>query len=121
MESINVMIDDSANLSVSTPKEEEISMSPLVSKEVTNISSEMSPDEITKNQIVNTESRIEDVEINRKQHSSRIHKNHPSSNIIGDLEEGVLTRKKDKVNYLEMINNVCFTSLVEPKKCQRSS
>lgn len=34
---------------------------------------------------------------------------------IGDLTEGVITRRKDPVNYLEMIENVCFTSKIEPK------
>lgn len=47
--------------------------------------------------------------------ASKVCKNHPSSNIIDNLEEWVTTKRKDKVNYLEMIINICFTSLVEPK------
>lgn len=54
-----------------------------------------------------------------KHPSSRVSKN-LSSNIIGSLEASVTTRRKDKVNYLEMISNVCFTSSIEPKNVKEA-
>lgn len=47
--------------------------------------------------------------------SVHVLKNHPSSNIIGDLNSKVTTRKKDKLGYAKMIANVCFTSNIEPR------
>ncbi|GAA0142755.1 hypothetical protein LIER_03583 [Lithospermum erythrorhizon] len=42
---------------------------------------------------------------------ARIQKNHPTDNIIDHLEEGMITWKKDKVNYRKMIGlfgETCF-------------
>lgn len=46
--------------------------------------------------------------------SARIKKNHQTSSIIGDINVGITTRKKNKLDYAKMIANVCFTSTVEP-------
>ncbi|TYK30592.1 putative mitochondrial protein [Cucumis melo var. makuwa] len=46
--------------------------------------------------------------------SSHVRKNHPSSLIIGDPSVGITTRKKDKVDYLKMIIDICYTSTIQP-------
>lgn len=75
----------------------------------------MSPNLCLENLVANDELDPKEAETHEKEPSSKVRKNHPSSNIIRKLEEGVSTRKKDKVNYMEMINNIFFTSSVEPK------
>ncbi|XP_073025216.1 uncharacterized protein [Primulina eburnea] len=58
---------------------------------------------------------------------SKIHKNHPSSQIIGKTFGGMQTRRKEKVDYRKMmglvcmtsvysqVSHSCFVSLIEPK------
>ena len=45
---------------------------------------------------------------------TKIQKNHPTENIIGDLNEGMKTRDKPKRNYHDMVRFVCYTSSIEP-------
>ena len=45
--------------------------------------------------------------------SSHVHKNHPSSSIIGDPNTGITTRKKDKIDCAKLISNICYTSSIE--------
>ncbi|TYK18114.1 putative gag-pol polyprotein [Cucumis melo var. makuwa] len=40
--------------------------------------------------------------------------NHPASSIIGDPSAGIVTRKKEKVDYSKMIANLCYTFAIEP-------
>ena len=49
-----------------------------------------------------------------KKNKSRVPKNHPLSNVIGDYEDSMLTRRQSKLN---KISYVCYTSQIEPKKC----
>ncbi|KAA0066271.1 gag-pol polyprotein [Cucumis melo var. makuwa] len=44
----------------------------------------------------------------------RIAKNHPSSFIIGDVHNGIITRKKEKRDYAKMVANACYTATLEP-------
>ncbi|KAA0055979.1 Peptidase aspartic, catalytic [Cucumis melo var. makuwa] len=46
--------------------------------------------------------------------SAHVRKNHPSSSIIGDPLAGIITRKKEKVDYSKMIADLCYTSVIEP-------
>ncbi|KAA0050570.1 putative mitochondrial protein [Cucumis melo var. makuwa] len=46
--------------------------------------------------------------------SAHVRKNHPSSSIIGDSSAGVITRKKEKLDYSKMIAHLCYTSVIEP-------
>ncbi|XP_050938640.1 uncharacterized mitochondrial protein AtMg00820-like [Cucumis melo] len=39
--------------------------------------------------------------------------NHPSSSILGDPSAGIITRKKEKVDYSKMITDLCYTSAIE--------
>ena len=47
--------------------------------------------------------------------SKMIQKNHYSDGVTGNLNDGFKTQRKDRVNYKEMLSNVCFTSKIEPK------
>ena len=46
--------------------------------------------------------------------SAYVKKNHPTSTIIGDPSAGMQTRRKDKIDYLKMVANLCYTSTIEP-------
>ena len=46
---------------------------------------------------------------------TRIEKNHPTENIIGDLIEGMKIRNKPKRNYQDMVRYVCYTFSIKPK------
>ena len=54
-------------------------------------------------------------ELNSREPSRRIQKNHPISEVIGDPNEGVRTRNVPRINYREMIGHMCYTSTIEPK------
>ncbi|GAA0172065.1 hypothetical protein LIER_25964 [Lithospermum erythrorhizon] len=50
--------------------------------------------------------------------AARIQKDHPVDNIIGQIDQGMTTRKKDRVDYRKMIGllgETCFISKEEPK------
>ncbi|GAA0141047.1 transmembrane signal receptor [Lithospermum erythrorhizon] len=50
--------------------------------------------------------------------AARIQKNHPVEHIIGELDQRITTRKKDKDDYRKMarlLGETCFISKVEPK------
>ena len=51
-----------------------------------------------------------------KEASSRIKKNYPSDLIIGDPNEGMVTRKK----YVNHVKYACFVSLSEPKNVKET-
>lgn len=40
-------------------------------------------------------------------------KNHPPSCIIDDVQSGVTTRKKDRIDCVKLIANICYTSSIE--------
>ncbi|XP_016902757.2 uncharacterized mitochondrial protein AtMg00820-like [Cucumis melo] len=46
--------------------------------------------------------------------SAHVRKNHPPGSIRGDPSAGIITRKKEKVNYSKMIADLCYTSAIEP-------
>ncbi|GAA0144915.1 hypothetical protein LIER_05235 [Lithospermum erythrorhizon] len=55
--------------------------------------------------------------------TTRIQKDHPVDNIIGQLDEGMTTKKKDKVDYRKMVGlfgKMCFISKIEPKDVKAS-
>ncbi|XP_073027048.1 uncharacterized protein [Primulina eburnea] len=53
----------------------------------------------------------DDVVINcEREIPSKIQKNHPSSQIIGELHDGVQTRNKENVDYRKMIGLICMSS-----------
>ncbi|TYK01369.1 putative mitochondrial protein [Cucumis melo var. makuwa] len=46
--------------------------------------------------------------------SAHVKKNHPSSSIIGDSSAGMQTRRKEKINYMKMVADLCYISTFEP-------
>ncbi|KAL4038657.1 hypothetical protein IC575_002280 [Cucumis melo] len=46
--------------------------------------------------------------------SAHVKKNHPASSIIGDLSAGMQTRRKEKIDSMKMIVDLCYTSTIEP-------
>ncbi|XP_031090921.1 uncharacterized protein LOC115995913 [Ipomoea triloba] len=47
--------------------------------------------------------------------STRIQKNHPIDNVIGEITSGVRISGKEKKNYRELIGYSCYISIIEPK------
>ena len=51
---------------------------------------------------------------------TRIQKNHPIGNIIGDLTKGIRIRNRSRINYQDMVRYVCYTSSFEPKNVKEA-
>lgn len=56
-----------------------------------------------------------DQNVERTGPPSHIIKNHPSNSIISDIQSGINTRKKDRIDYAKLIANICYISTIEPK------
>ncbi|KAA3461202.1 Retrovirus-related Pol polyprotein from transposon TNT 1-94 [Gossypium australe] len=54
-------------------------------------------------------------EFDLTQPTFRVRKNHSTSDIIGDIHDGVQTRGKPKNIYQDMVRFACYTSQFEPK------
>lgn len=73
----------------------------------------------TENPIVTTDDPTPSFDINKqitREPSTRVQNNHPTDLIIGNLNDGMLTRKR-LVNFTQY---VCFTSLIEPKNIKEA-
>ncbi|KAL4030315.1 hypothetical protein IC575_008551 [Cucumis melo] len=46
--------------------------------------------------------------------SAYVNKNHPTSSIIGDPSAGMQTRRKEKIDYMNMVADLCYISTFEP-------
>ena len=46
--------------------------------------------------------------------SAHVKKNHPASSIIGDPSAGMQTRRKEKIDYMKMVADLCYISTFEP-------
>ncbi|KAA0060219.1 putative mitochondrial protein [Cucumis melo var. makuwa] len=115
METINVVVNDSEYTNKRTVDEDDELPTVTIVLNTTfadapkadtqtnsfDISSKSTPKEIT-------------VEETKPIPSSHVRKNHPSSSIIGDPSTGITTKKKDKVDYLKMIIDLCYTFLIKP-------
>lgn len=53
-------------------------------------------------------------ELTQETITPNIHKNHSSSNVVGNVNEGRRTRGV-KINFREMVQSACFVSKIEPK------
>jgi hypothetical protein len=51
----------------------------------------------------------------RKGPSTRVQKNHPQDLIIGDLDQGIRTRRSN-----DIVSNSCFVSKFEPKNVKEA-
>lgn len=46
--------------------------------------------------------------------SAHVKKNHPTSSIIGEIQSGIMTYKKELRDYSKMIAKVCYIASIEP-------
>ncbi|KAL4030903.1 hypothetical protein IC575_009157 [Cucumis melo] len=46
--------------------------------------------------------------------SAHVKRNHPASSIIGDPLAGMQTRRKENIDYMKMVADLCYTSTIEP-------
>ena len=53
----------------------------------------------------------------RSKHRSKIPKNHPISNVIGNVNKRVVTRRQSRLNEMGL---VCYTSQLEPKNVEEA-
>ena len=98
----------------STPEEELTPMNPrMETRSMSRISSPLTPPEVHP-----PISRDDEVSISKKP-SSRVIKNHPDSNIIGSLDEGLRLRKGNII----LANHVtyhCYLAQFEPKRVKEA-
>ncbi|GAA0174825.1 hypothetical protein LIER_28135 [Lithospermum erythrorhizon] len=99
MDSINVKVVDQE---ISTTKEEDVplAVNPSVSHNPSN--------EVLSVKLANDDGGIEP--------AARIQKNHPVENIIGEVEQGMTTRKKDIVDYRKMVGLLWETSFISKEE-----
>ncbi|XP_073024302.1 uncharacterized protein [Primulina eburnea] len=121
MESINVVFDDLTYLTVKTPEadvEELLDISEALTRnsvesgvETSEATPSTTPPLNQPETMDNDNDDNDDVVINcEREIPSKIQKNHPSSQIIGELHDGVQTRNKEKMDYCKMIGLICMSS-----------
>ena len=121
MESINVIVDDFAD---NTKKEKGIYLVDEAENQLQKIN--VTPDVVTQDVEENktkpsvattsaTKAVMDIFDPTIRDPPTRIEKNHPTDNIIGELIDGIQTRDKSKRNYQDMVRYVCYTSSIEPK------
>ena len=109
IESVNVKVLDQDQ---SESDEDEGTVRPTVANS--------QPDTQTNDSVLTTDGGSDDQANCQDSHgitpAARIQKSHPVSNVIGDVNQGVTTRRKDRVDYKGMhLEETCFISIVEPK------
>ncbi|XP_073016618.1 uncharacterized protein [Primulina eburnea] len=115
MESINVVFYDCADLKKKTAEDnvEDLLEIPII-LENADVAQDVAPDVATSDTTLDTEVTEAEDETNNDDGQnipSKIQKNHPSSQIIGSMHEGVQTRNKEKVDYRKMAGFICMSSL----------
>ena len=103
MESINVVVND-----VFTEKGDDVDQDVETSEPP-------EEDHVEEEQPVASAEEITDQPTQSKGPSVRVQKNHPEELIIGNLEQGITTRKSNDV-----IANSCFVSMFEPKNVKEA-
>ncbi|GAA0146501.1 hypothetical protein LIER_06435 [Lithospermum erythrorhizon] len=106
MESINVKVVDKETR---TPEEEEEDTTLTVTPTV-NTNSDVQTEGAPPVKPTDDDSGIDP--------AARIHRDHPVDNIIGQIDQGMTTRKKDRVDYRKIVGllgETCFISTEEPK------
>ena len=128
MESVNVVIDDLTDVAGPSSEGKAIDLTDEVEKQFQNVvvtpavAIETESDSEIESSIDAT-SATEPVDIidqTTRDPPIRIQKDHPTENIIGDLNEGIRTKDKPKRNYHDMVRFVCYTSFIEPKNVKEA-
>ena len=126
MESINVVVDDFAD---DSKKEEGIYLVDEAEDQLQkiNVTPDVVMQDVEENKIepsIATTSAMKDVtdifDPTIRDPPTRIEKNHPTVNIIGEFTDGIQTRDKPKRNYQDMVKYVCYTSSIEPKNVKEA-
>ncbi|XP_073290996.1 uncharacterized protein [Primulina huaijiensis] len=115
MESINVVFNDCADLRKKTAENE---VEDLLENQMPLGNADVVPDVATSGTTCETEvtnsqedDHSDDEVVNDGSNiPSKIQRNHPSSQIIGHMQEDVQTRKKEKVDYRKMAGLICMSS-----------
>ncbi|KAA0031683.1 gag-pol polyprotein [Cucumis melo var. makuwa] len=120
MEIINVVVNDfESNVNQFNIEDDETHVTP----DVTSTPLDEMPKGDSQPNSANTNSNITDEVINNETvlvPSAHVKKNHPSSSIIGDSSTGVTTRRKEKVDYMKMIVDLCYVSVIEPTSVENA-
>ncbi|KAL0546131.1 hypothetical protein IC582_016037 [Cucumis melo] len=115
METINVVIND-LNSDIKQMNDEEDETPNMSEVRITSIVEESKADNSSDGPGKNLKKSSEEI-INKKSElipSTHVKKNHPASSIIGDPLAGMQTRRKDKIDYLKMVADLCYISTIEP-------
>ena len=128
MESINVVVDDLIDVAGPSSEGDAVDLIDEVKKQFQNSTVTLSVATETEfeseiESSIETTSTTKPVDITdqtTRDPPTRIQKNHPTENIIGDLNEGMRTRDKPKRNYHDMVRFVCYTSSIEPKNVKEA-
>ncbi|TYK06527.1 gag-pol polyprotein [Cucumis melo var. makuwa] len=115
METINVVINDldSAIKQMNDEEDETPNMSEV---RTTSTVEEFKADNSSDGPGKSLKKSSEEI-INKKSElipSAHVEKNHPARSIIGDPSAGMQTRRKDKIDYLKMVTDLCYISTIEP-------
>ncbi|KAJ9682774.1 hypothetical protein PVL29_018656 [Vitis rotundifolia] len=115
VESINVIVDDLGSRSREC---DEVRI--VVSKDI-EVIEEKSEDEKLSEEKEKKEEQGKKGDRGRiqpsKKNKSRVPKNHPLSNVIGNYEDNLVTRRQSKLNE---VSYVCYTSQIEPKNVEKA-
>ncbi|KAJ9682438.1 hypothetical protein PVL29_018369 [Vitis rotundifolia] len=115
VESINVIVDDLRSRS------RECDDNKIDVSKQTELIEEKSEDEKLSEEEENREKQGKKGDRGRiepsKKNKSRVPKNHPLSNVIGNYEDNILTRRQSKLNE---ISYVCYISQIEPKNIEEA-
>ncbi|TYK13607.1 gag-pol polyprotein [Cucumis melo var. makuwa] len=115
METINVVINDldSAIKQMNDKEDETPNMSEARTTSTVEVSKADNPSDDPGKSLKKSSEEI----ITKKSElipSAHVKKNHPASSIIGDPSAGMQTRRKEKIDYMKMVVDLCYTSTIEP-------
>ncbi|TYK23187.1 gag-pol polyprotein [Cucumis melo var. makuwa] len=115
METINVVINDldSAIKQMNDEEDETPNMSEIRTPSTVEVSKANNPSDDPGKSLKKSSEEI----ITKKLKlipSAHVKKNHPTSFIIGDPSAGMQTRRKEKIGYMKMVVDLCYTSTIEP-------
>ena len=126
MESINVVVDDLTDVVGPSSEGDVVDLTDEVKKRFQNstvtpfVATEIKSESETEFSIEETSELVDITDQTTRDQPIRIQKNHPTKNIIGDLNEGIKTRDKPKRNYHDMVRFVYYTSSIEPKNVKEA-
>ncbi|KAL4035346.1 hypothetical protein IC575_004030 [Cucumis melo] len=122
METINVVIND-LDSDIKQMNDEEDETPNMSEVRTTSTVEESKADNSSDSLGKSLKKSLEEI-INKKSKlipSAHVKKNHPASSIIGDPSAGMQTRRKDKIDYLKMVADLCYISTIEHSTVDHSA